>query len=126
MPAASPEDLSAAFAAAINSRDVPAALELWSEDAAILTPDGQALRGREAIGAALHALADNGASVQVEVSELFTAGDLALATGTLTLSGLDGEGNPYTQQSQSVVTYLRGADGYWRVAIDAPWGLPSA
>jgi uncharacterized protein (TIGR02246 family) len=126
MPAASPEDLSAAFAAAINARDVPAALELWSEDAAILTPDGQALRGRGAIGAALHALVDNGARVQVEVSELFTAGDVALATGTLTLSGSDGEGNLYTQRSQSVVTYLRGADGYWRVAIDAPWGLPSA
>lgn len=124
MSADSPETLSTAFAAAINSGDVEAALDLWIEDAAILRPDGQAVRGREAIGPALHALVDNGASVKVEVSELFTAGDIALATGTLTLSGAGADGAPYTQTSQSVVVYSRGQDGRWRVAIDAPWGLP--
>ena len=125
MSADSPEALSTAFAAAINSGDVEAALDLWIEDAAILRPDGQAVRGREAIGPALHALVDNGASVKVEVSELFTAGDVAVATGTLTLSGAGADGTPYTQTSQSVVVYSRGQDGRWRVAIDAPWGLPS-
>ncbi|MHB8242841.1 MAG: YybH family protein [Solirubrobacteraceae bacterium] len=126
MSADSPEALSTAFAAAVNSGDVEAALELWIEDAAIVRPDGHAVRGREAIGPALHALVDNGASVKVEVSELFTGGDVALATGTLTLSGSGADGTPYTQTSQSVVVYSRGKDGRWRVAIDAPWGLPSS
>src|SRR5580704_9648259 len=125
MSASSPHALSAAFASAINARDVEGALELWIEDAAILGPDGQAVRGRDAIADALHALVDNGANVQVEVAELFIAGDVALGMGTLTLSGSDSEGSPYTQQSRSVITYLRCPDGYWRVAIDAPWGLPS-
>ncbi len=121
----SPAALSSAFATAINARDVEGALALWIEDAAILRPDGQAVRGREAIGAALHALVDNGASIEIEVTELHAAGDVAMALGTLTLSGSDAEGNTYSQQSQSVVIYTRGNDGNWRVAIDAPWGLPS-
>jgi len=125
MSASSPEALSAAFAEAINGRDVEAALELWGEDASIVRPDGQAIHGRAAIAAALHALIDNGASVQVEVSRLISSGGVALATGTLTLSGSDAEGNTYTQRSQSVVVYSRGHDGRWRVAIDAPWGLPT-
>ncbi len=125
MSADSPEALSTAFAAAINSGDVEAALDLWIEDAAIVRPDGQAVRGREAIGPVLHALVDNGASVKVEVSELFTAGDVALATGTLTLSGVGADGTLHTHASQSVVAYSRGHDGRWRVALDAPWGLPS-
>jgi hypothetical protein len=34
-------------------------------------------------------------------------------------------GNALQQQSQSVVIYSREPDG-WRLAIDAPWGLPQA
>lgn len=120
----SPAALSSAFAAAINARDVEAALELWVKDAAILSPDGQEIRGREAIGAALHALVDNGASVEIEVAEIHATGEVAMALGTLTLSGADAAGNAYSQQSRSVVIYTRGSDGGWRVAIDAPWGLP--
>ncbi len=122
----SPSVLSRDFAAAINARDVDAALALWIEDAAILSPDGQEVRGLQEIAAALHALVDNGASVEVQVSDLYTAGDVAMALGTLTLTGSDADGNAYSQQSQSVVVYTRGSDGAWRVAIDAPWGLPSA
>ncbi|MBA3807676.1 MAG: SgcJ/EcaC family oxidoreductase [Solirubrobacterales bacterium] len=124
MPADSPAALSAAFAAAVNARDIDAALALWIEDAAIVSPDGQSIRGREAIGAALHALVENDASVEIDVAELYAAGDVALAVGSLTINGADAEGTPYSQQSQSLVIYARGADGAWRVAIDAPWGLP--
>jgi uncharacterized protein (TIGR02246 family) len=122
MSASSPEALSAAFAHAINARDVEAALELWIEDAAILRPDGQTVRGLDAIATALHALVDNGANVKVEVSQLFSAGDVALATGTLTLSGSDAHGNPYTQQSRSVVIYCRGQDDRWRLGHRRPLG----
>ncbi len=46
MPISSPPALSAAFAAAVNAGDVPAALDLWVEDGAIMQPDGNVLRGR--------------------------------------------------------------------------------
>jgi len=124
MPAATPEDLSVAFAAAINARDLPAALDLWSEDPAIVQPDGSTVRGRESIASALQALVDNGVTLEISVTGVFAAGAVATAVGTLKLSGSDGDGQPYEQSSQSVVVYTRGADG-WRIAIDAPWGLPA-
>ena len=121
--AESPEQLSQDFAAAINARDVGTAAELWIDDAAIVRPDGQVTRGREAVAGALQALMDNGVTVRIELSGLFQAGDVATATGTLTLSGSGHDGQPFEQSSSSVVVYSRAADG-WRIALDAPWGLP--
>ena len=118
-----PEQLAHAFAAAIARRDVPGALEMWREDAAIVAADGSLLRGHEEISRALEALVRNGAEVSVRVARVFEAGGIALATGTLTLSG-DGADGPFEQQSRSTVVYARGPDGRWRIAIDAPWGLP--
>jgi uncharacterized protein (TIGR02246 family) len=126
MSTETPEALSESFAAAIRAGDVPAALELWSEDAAILAADGSVVRGRTAIGAALEALVTGGVRVEVQLVRLFAAGDVALATGSLTLSGGSDEGGAYEQRSDSTVIYTRGADGRWRIAIDAPWGLPGA
>lgn len=120
---ATPEQLAQAFAAAIGRRDVEGALAMWSEDAAILTPDGTALCGRDQIRRALLALIDNGARVRVEIERLHRAGDVALATGSLTLSG-EGAAGAFEQRGESTVVYVRGADGQWRIAIDAPWGLP--
>jgi uncharacterized protein (TIGR02246 family) len=119
MAAATAAEVAEAFAAALARRDLDAALAMWSEDAAIVAADGSLVSGRPAIREALHALLGNGAEVRIEVANLFEAGEIALATGTLTLSG---EG--FEQRSESTVVYARGADGRWRIALDAPWGLP--
>ena len=125
-PAGSPEELSAAFARALADGEIDRALGLWLEDAAILGAAGEALRGREAIGGALRALVDNGTEVEIELTRTITAGDVAIGLGTLTLSGSGAGGEPFRQRSASAVVYSRGADGCWRIAIDAPWGLPGA
>ena len=54
----------------------------------------------------------------MHVATLHQAGDVAIASGTLTLTSPDG----FTQSSSSVVVYTREQDG-WRIAVDAPWGL---
>ncbi len=120
-----PEQLSAAFAAALARGDVEAALELWAEDAAILSAAGEPVHGREAVGTVLRSLLDNGARVEIELARTVTAGDIALGVGTLTLSGTAHDGSEYRQRSASTVIYSRGRDGRWRIALDAPWGLPS-
>jgi uncharacterized protein (TIGR02246 family) len=124
--AGTPQELSASFARALACGDFDAALELWTEDATILTAAGEAVRGREAIGAALRGLIDNGAHVEIELTRTVTAGDVAVGLGTLTLSGTATGGAVFRQQSSSTVIYSRGADGRWRIALDAPWGLPKA
>ncbi len=126
MPASSPEALSEAFGAAINAHDVPAALDLWIEDAAIVQADGQVLRGRDAIGGALRALVEHEVSLEIDVARVFATAEVAVAVGSLTITGADADGRPFEQRSRSVVVYAKGPDGGWRLAIDAPWGLPGA
>lgn len=121
MAARTPEELAGAFAGALARRDLDDALAMWSEEAAIVAADGSLVQGRPAIRAALEALLTNGTRVSIELASLFRAGDVALATGSLTLSG---EG--FEQRSSSTVVYARGSDGHWRIALDAPWGLPQS
>jgi uncharacterized protein (TIGR02246 family) len=124
MAAQTPAELLATFLAAVNARDTDAALALWREDAAIVQLDGEVRHGRGAIAGALQALIDGEIEIQTEVSGIVEAGDVALITGTLTLSGGTGDGadGRFNSRSNSVVIYRRDADG-WRIALDAPWGL---
>jgi uncharacterized protein (TIGR02246 family) len=119
-----PEGLAEAFAAAINAADAPGAAELWTDDATIVQPDGETVRGRPAVAAALQAIVDHGLRMEIDVSKVFVAGDVAIVVGALTLNGTNGDSEPFAQRSNSVVVYTRGADG-WQIAIDAPWGLPT-
>ena len=120
-----PEELSAAFAAALAAGDLDAALDLWADDAAIITASGETVRGRAAIAAAFKALIDNGTRVEIELTRTIAAGDVAVGLGTLTLSGAGHDGAEFRHQGSSTVLYSRGADGQWRIALDAPWGLPT-
>jgi uncharacterized protein (TIGR02246 family) len=119
-----PKELAREFAAAINRGDVQGAVALWVEEAVIIGADGSPVAGREQVGEALAALIGNGTKVELHVAHLFTAGDLALVSGTLTMT-VAGE-TPFTTASSSMVIYRRQKDGSWRIAIDAPWGLPAA
>ncbi len=124
MPTDSPEALAATFTAAVNAGEVQSAVELWLEDAAIVRPDGQTARGRQAVGETLQTLVDGGVKIEIDLTRVFEAGDVATVLGTLTLKGVDSDGAAFTQTADSVVVYSRGPDG-WRIAIDAPWGLPA-
>lgn len=118
-----PESLAESFSAAMQAGDVDGAMRLWSEDAAIVDASGRLLEGRQAVGEALRMLVHNGARLELTVEGVFTAGDVALVSGTLRIVGADGDGREFAQESSSLVVYRRGPEG-WRIALDAPWGLP--
>ncbi len=125
VPTGSPEQIPAALAKAVNERDLDAALALWADDAVIVQPDGSQTRGRDAVALTMQALIDSGVTLDIRLAAVFATGDVATASGTLTLNGTGADGEPFAQRSSSVVVYSRGADG-WRIALDAPWGLPTA
>jgi uncharacterized protein (TIGR02246 family) len=123
MRAASPAALSAAFAAAMRAGDLEAAVALWHHDAAIVQSDGQLICGRDAITAALRTLIDNGVELTIELAAVYDGGGTALGTGTLTMSASNGHGG-FEHSSEALVIYRRDESGGWRIALDAPWGLP--
>ncbi len=126
MQGASPEDVPAAIVAALHAGDAHRAAQLWTRDAKLIAADGQVLEGSQAIAEALQTLVSSGARLAIELAHLFVSGDVAMATGTLTITATDAEGASHSHTSESVVVYRRGEDGLWRVAIDAPWGLPGS
>ncbi|HEX3510077.1 MAG TPA: SgcJ/EcaC family oxidoreductase [Solirubrobacteraceae bacterium] len=123
MPVDGPDTLAALFASAVTAGDVEGALGLWIEDATLISASGEVLRGREQMEPVVRALVDNGIALEAELDALYRARGVALGTGRLTMSGSDGEGRSHSSQSTSTVVYLETEDG-WRIAIDAPWGLP--
>jgi uncharacterized protein (TIGR02246 family) len=124
MSALTAQAISEQLAAAINSGEVASALELWEADAKLISREGVEAHGREAIGAVLESLVSNGAQVEIELRTLHESATTAVATGTLTMR-IGGSEDQLTQSSDSLVVYRRGQDGYWRVAIDFPWGVPT-
>lgn len=125
MRGGSPEDVPAALVDALHAGDAARAARLWTRDAKLIAADGQVLEGSEAITEAMQTFVASGARLTIELDRLFVSGDVALATGKLTVSIDSDVGASHSHTSDSVVVYTRGEDGVWRVAIDAPWGLPA-
>ena len=123
MAAPTPDELPRLFAEAVNAGDTRAAMELWTGDAAMVSFDGSVLEGEGAVEGAVQALIEAGTSIEIDVERVFNAGAVALALGTLTMRGTDAAGRPFEARSSSMAVYAR-QDGGWRVALDAPWGLP--
>jgi uncharacterized protein (TIGR02246 family) len=126
MSARAAREISEQLAAAVNAGAIQEALELWEPDAKLIFSDGSEVCGREAIGAVLQSLLDNGAKVEIDLRTLHQTATTALASGTLTIRHRQPGGETFTQSSDSLVVYRRGEDGYWRVAIDFPWGIPTS
>jgi ketosteroid isomerase-like protein len=83
------------------------------------------MQGREAIAPVLQALVENRIGFGVELARVLVAGDVALGMGTLTMVHRDGDDDHrFEHTSSSLVVYARDSSGAWRIAIDAPWGLP--
>lgn len=123
MAPADPAALARAFTAAINAGDVDSALALWVEEPLLIGPQGDSIRGRAALERTLRELVEQGVRLETELRSVHVAGDLALVRGTLTLRAGTGA-HAYEHASESTVVYARAA-GAWRIAIDAPWGLPA-
>lgn len=121
-----PQETSEAFAAALGAGDLQAALAMWVEDPTIVQPDGRAVCGRDAIAAALQTLIDNEVGVKVHITSVFAAGEVAVGVGTTTMTVTGADGRPLRRSSRSTVIYHRDGDGRWRLAVDAPGGLPEA
>jgi len=114
------------FAASLNARDVSRATSLYAEDAVLLPPNGELIRGLAAIEACWKQLLAQGLS-EIRSRSLASgfSGDLGFETGEFELT-IRVPGGPIVQDRGKYLNVLRrGADGRWRTTFDM-WNSSSA
>jgi uncharacterized protein (TIGR02246 family) len=109
-----------AFIAALSAGDLRGAAACFTREGCMITPDGTAVHGRSEIASILAQLIARRTEIEVEQLVLRRAGDVALATGRLTLRS-DGPEGARIEQSCDPTLALRKVEERWKIAILAPW-----
>jgi uncharacterized protein (TIGR02246 family) len=122
MTAERPEQVIELFAASLNRGDVDAAITLYESEAAFAPQPGEEVTGVEAIRDALQQFAALKPRLRGEITNVLTAGDVALVHNRWQLEGTQPDGSVVELRGQSADVLRRAPDGGWRILIDDPWG----
>jgi uncharacterized protein (TIGR02246 family) len=107
------------FVQAYNRGDVASVAALYTDDAVLLPPNMEMLRGRQAIEAFWNGARQMGIrEVILETASVEDSGQLAYEIGAYTLK-IEPEGREATtDKGKYVVVWKRQADGSWKLAVD--------
>ena len=104
------------------ARDGAKVLGHYAEDAILMAPGMEALKGREAIKGGIDGmLADKALSLKFKAANVIvsTAGDLAYTQGNYTMTMTDpGTHKVMNDHGNYVTTYRKQADGSWKAVAD--------
>ncbi|HEV8574545.1 MAG TPA: SgcJ/EcaC family oxidoreductase [Dehalococcoidia bacterium] len=114
------EETNAEFGAAASRGDMAAVAALYTDDAIVLPPNAEMVRGKQAIKGFF-----DGLVAQMGVPELTLAtqqveeiGDTACEIGAYTLKMRPPGGEPITDIGKYVVVWKRQPDDSWKLAVD--------
>jgi uncharacterized protein (TIGR02246 family) len=108
------EARSDAWETALNAKDVDSLVNLYTEDARLLPPDGEMTSGKDGVRAAFGGMIDAGISGETTRVETTVFGDVAYIVGTFTLVA----GDETLGTGKYIETWRRGDDGQWLIAND--------
>jgi ketosteroid isomerase-like protein len=112
-------ETSAAFVAALKDGDAKAACIAYADDARLLAPSAEVMRGREAIEAFWRAGLDSGiAEVELETLELERHDGLAYEIGRYALWLRPLNDAAVVDRGNYVLVHERQGDGSWRRAVE--------
>lgn len=126
-PARAPiEKQGAEFAEAFNRGDIAAVAAMYSEDAILLPPDGELVRGRSAIEALWQGTRDSGVkTIAFTVLDVHSGRDLAVEVGKADLK-IQPPNQPESSQTvKYVVVWRREKGGVWKLFRDIWNSMPS-
>jgi uncharacterized protein (TIGR02246 family) len=109
-----------ALVAAIAAADLPSAAACFTREGCMITPDGTSVHGRVEISGLLAQLLARRTEIEVQQLVVRRAGDVALASGRLTLRSDGPEGARIEQWCDPTIALQR-VEGRWKIAILAPW-----
>jgi uncharacterized protein (TIGR02246 family) len=117
-----PQQVLEAVVEGINTGNFDLLLALYEPDAAFATQPGSLAHGLGGICEALDGFVAMNGKLDLEVSRVLEAGDLALVTGQWSFTGTGPDGEPVRLEARNADVLRRQADGSWRFVIDNPWG----
>jgi uncharacterized protein (TIGR02246 family) len=118
-PAEDIEAANKAFADTYNAGDAKGVAAKYTEDAALLPPDGKRVDGQDAIAAFWKGAMDGGLkNLPLTTVEVDSRDDLAFEVGAFTLDAPGEGGAMTTVAGKYIVVWKKGEDGVWRLHRD--------
>jgi uncharacterized protein (TIGR02246 family) len=117
-----PEQVLEAVVEGINTGNFEMLMALYEPEAAFATHPGTLAHGLGGIRDALGGFVAMNGKLDLEVSRVLQAGDLALVVGEWSFTGTGPGVEPVTLAARNADVLRRQADGTWRFVIDNPWG----
>jgi uncharacterized protein (TIGR02246 family) len=116
------------WSAAAQAKDAAKFVSVYADDAVVMMAGAPDIRGIAAIREALPAMMQDPAfalSFEADHVEVARSGDLAYETGSYTMTMTGPDKQPATEKGHYVVVWRKGADGAWKVVVDAPLSDPT-
>ena len=122
MSTATPVQVLESIVTGINTGDLDSLMPLYEREAAFATEPGTLAPGTPGVRGALSGFIAMNGTLDLEVTRVLEAGDLALVIGVWSFDGTSPDGDPVRLEAQNADVLRRQPDGTWRFVIDNPWG----
>ena len=117
-----PEQVLGSIVDGINTGNLDTLMSLYEPGAAFATAPGNLSHGLPGVRQALAEFVRMKGKLDLDVTRVLEAGDLALVTTAWSFVGTGPDGQPVKLAAKSADVLRRQADGSWRFVIDNPWG----
>lgn len=117
-----PEQVLKSIVDGINTGNLDALMTLYEPEAGFATQPGNLAHGLLGVRESLAAFIAMKGTLDLKVTRVLAASDLALVAGVWSFTGTGPDGAPVTLTGQNADVLRRQADGSWRFVIDNPWG----
>ena len=122
MPRGTPDAVLQSIVDGINAGDLDSLMTLYEPGAVFATQPGKLTDGVPGIGEALSNFVAAKGRLDLKVTRVLEADDVALVIGVWSFVGTGPGGQPLRLSARSADVLRRQEDGTWRFVIDNPWG----